>query len=115
MARGEAIDVGNPGGVAGVAVAGDEQQVGLVAPAVWPAGADGFGGVLQRVETRARAPIGDVVGVVVAVVRGSPLVDVAVGAHANLHPLPVVWIKSLFADDRHAAQGGGVRVVGPVL
>ena len=43
-AGGEAVDVRDAGGVAGVAAAGDEQDPGLSAPAVGVTGAERLGG-----------------------------------------------------------------------
>ena len=64
---------GDAGGVAGVAAAGDEQEVGLGAPAVVGAGADRFGDVLERADAGVGAPVGDALAVVVAVVGGGAL------------------------------------------
>ena len=41
---------------------------------------------------------------VVAVVRGGPLVDLAVGADSDLHPLPVVAVIAGAAGDRHVPE-----------
>ena len=77
--------------------------------------ADGFGSALERADAGVGAPVGGSLAVVVAVVGGGALVDRAVGPDADLDPLPVVAVEALVADDRDAAQGGRVRVVGPVL
>jgi hypothetical protein len=112
---GEAVDVGNADGVAGVAAPGNQQQVGLRAPAVLGASTQRFGRVPQRLQPGVRAPVADAAGVVVAIVGGGSLVDLAIGADANLNALPVVLVESLLSGDRDAAKGGRVRVVGPVL
>ena len=114
-APGDPVEVGEAVGVAGVAAAGDEQPVGLRPPAVGGADADRLGEVLERVDPGVRAPVGDALGVVVAVVGGGPFVDLAVRADANLDPLPIVFVETLVSDDRDAAQGGGIGVVGPIL
>ncbi len=116
VARGEAFDVGNAGGVAGVAAAGDDQQVGLGAPAVLGSQAERFGRVLDGVDAGVRGPAGDGPGsLVVAVVRRGALVDRAVGTDADLDSLPVVPVKALLTGDRDTTQRGRVGVVGPVL
>ena len=98
-----------------MAAAGDEQQVRLRAPAVGGAGVERFGQALEQADPGVRAPVDVLQRVVVAVVRGGPLVDLPVGADANLDPLPVVRVIALRADHRDAAQGGRVGVVGEVL
>jgi len=55
-ARGEALDVGDAGGVAGVAASGDDQQVRLGAPAVPAAQAKRFGRALDRIDAGIRSP-----------------------------------------------------------
>jgi hypothetical protein len=84
-ARSEAGGPALTGDVAGVAAAGYEQQVGLRPPTVGLPGAELLGEVLERPDAGVRAPVGDAAGVVVAVVRGGPLVDRAVGADPKLN------------------------------
>jgi hypothetical protein len=103
-AGGEAVDVGNPDRITGVAAAGDQQQVGLRSPTVRVAGADYFGDVLERVEARVGAPVGDAARVVVAVVGRRPLIDLSVRADADLDPLPVVDVK-LAVVSRQCSRG----------
>ena len=104
-----------PGGVAGVAAAGDQQQVRLRAPAVGRAGADGFGQVLEPADPGVGGPVDVLQRVVVAVVGGGALVDPPFGADADLDPLPVVGVVAPLARDRDAAQGRRVGVVGEVV
>src|SRR6478752_4830237 len=110
-----AVGVWIAAGVAGVAAAGDEEEVSLRAPAVLGAGADGFGEVPQGAAANVRTPVADAAGVVVAVVRGGALVHLPVGAEAQLHALPVVVVIALVPHHRQVAQGRRVGVVGPVL
>lgn len=59
VARGETFDAGDPGGVAGVAAAGNVQDVCLGAPAVLGAQAERFGRVLDEIDARVRGPAAD--------------------------------------------------------
>ena len=90
-AGGEAAAAVDAGSVAGVAAAGDEQQAGLRAPAVRrrgrrPLRSTSLSGPMPASEPQLAA-LG---AVVVAVVGGGALVDLAVRADPDLDPLPVV-------------------------
>jgi hypothetical protein len=101
VARGEAFDVRDAGGVAGMAAAGDDQQVGLGAPAVLGAEAECFGRVLDGIDPGVRGPATDRAwALVVALVRGGALIDRSVGTDADLDSLPIVGMKSRVAGDR---------------
>jgi hypothetical protein len=92
--RRDAIDTREAVGVAGMATTGDEQEVGLGAPAIARADAHGFGGVLQQLDPPIGSVVGDALDGVVAMVRGGALVDPAVRADADLDPLPIVDVKT---------------------
>ena len=90
-------------------------SAGLRAPAVAAPGRRSPRRSAERPEAGVGAPVGRPRAVVVAVVGGGPLVDLALGADADLHRLPVVGVIARAAGDRHAAQGRRVGVVEPVL
>jgi hypothetical protein len=100
------VGAGDAVGVARVTAAGDEQGMGLGAPAVAGAGADRFGDVLQRIDAGVGAPVGGALVVVVALMGRGALGGRAVGADADLDAFPVVVVVAQRADDRDAAQGG---------
>ncbi len=86
----EAAATGLAGGIAGVAAAGDEQQVGLRAPAVRVADVEVFGERAEEADAGVRAPVEVLQRVVVAVVSGGPLVGGAVGIDPDLDAFPIV-------------------------
>jgi len=115
VARREALDPRDAVGVAGVAAAGDEQDVGLRAPAVVGAEADDLGDVPERADAHVRSPVDDFLAVVVATVRRGTLVDRAIGTDADLDAFPVVAVIAGLADAGNAPQRRRVRIVEPVL